>query len=143
MVDRALLRIDSVTTPLGSSTNIVSINEEFIMQNDPRFVPNTYEGIDIKYDHEWHEITIIFDSDTDIFDAYIDDDGPNPVIPTFRIDMTMVVIATQTEVEERWTYTPNKVYVMNRNEGRIEEGSERQTYEYRLLAYDDRTVTFP
>jgi len=143
MVDRALLRIDSVTTPSGSSTNIVSIREEHIMQSDPRFVPNTYEGIGMKWDHKWRELIIVFDSDTDIFDAYIDDDGPNPVIPTFRVDMTMVVISTQNEVSERWTYAANSVYVSDRPEGRIEEGSERQPFEYHLLAYNGRTVSFP
>lgn len=142
MVDRALLRIDSCTTPLGTATNILDLREEFIMENDPRFVPNTYEGIGIIYNHEWHELILTFDSDTDIFDAYINDDGPNPVIPTFRIDLTMVVISTQTEVSERWTYTPSKVYVTERDEGRIEEGSEHQTFDYHLLAYDDRVVTF-
>ena len=140
MVDRALISIDRVTTPSGNCVNIVSIREEFVMQNDPRFVPNTYEGIGMKWDHEWHEIMLTLDSDTDIFDAYIDDDGPNPVIPTFSITMTMVVIATQTQVTETWTYHPNRVYVMDRPEGRIEGGSERQTFEYHLLAYDDKAV---
>lgn len=142
MVDRALLHIDRATTPSGFSMNIISLREEHVMQNDPRFVPNTYEGIGMKWDHKWREIILTFDSDTDIFDAYINDDGPNPVIPTFSIRMTMVIIATQTEVTETWTYCPSKIYVVDRPEGRIEEGSERQTFEYHLLAYDTKTVAF-
>ena len=141
MVDRALLRIDGVTVPTGTTTNIVSIREEHVMQNDPRFVPNTHEGVGMKWDHKWREITIVFDSDTDLFDGYIDDDGPNLPIPTFRIDMTMVVIATQTQVSEVWEYCPDQVWVTDRPEGRIEEGSERKTFEYHLLAYGDKTVT--
>ena len=141
MVDRALLTLDSCTTPTGTSVNIVSVREEFVKQSDPRFVPNTYEGIGMKWDHEWHEIILVFDSDTDIFDAYINEVGANPVVPTFRIDMTMVVIATQTQVSEVWTYHAEQVWVTDRPEGRIEEGSERKTFEYHLLAYGDKTVT--
>jgi len=141
MVDRALLTIDSVITPTGTATNIVSVREEFIMQNDPRFVPNTYEGVGMKFDHEWRQITIIFDSDTDIFDNYIDDDGPNIVIPTLTINFTMVNIGTQATQAEQWTYTNNKIWVMDRREGMIAEGSERQTFEYIILAYDDKTIT--
>lgn len=143
MVDRALLRIDGITVPTGTTTNIVSIREEHVMQNDPRFVPNTHEGVGMKWDHKWREIIVVFDSDTDLFDGYIDDDGPNLPIPTFRIDMTMVVVATQAQVSERWTYHPNNVYVSDRPEGRITEGSERQTFEYHFLCYNGRTVTFP
>jgi len=142
MVGRALKTIDRVVTPVGTSTNIVSVSEEFVMQNDPRFVPNTYEGISMKFDHEWREIIITLDSDTDIFDTYIDDDGPNLPIQSFRIDFTMVIIATQTEITERWTYPANQVYVMDRREGRIEEGDERHTFEYHFLAYGNKTVSF-
>ena len=141
MVDRALLTLDGVTTPVGTSVNIVSVREEFVMQNDLRFVPNTYEGVGMKWDHEWYEIIIVFDSDTDIFDAYINEVGPNPAIPTFQIDMTMVVIATQAQVAERWTYHANQVWVTDRPPGRIEEGSERHTFEYHFLAYGDKNVT--
>ena len=142
MVDRALLTLDSVTTPAGTTYNIVSIREEFVKQSDPRFVPNTYEGIGMKWDHEWREIVVVLDSDTDVFNPYINDVGRNPAIPTFRIDMTSVVIATQAQVAERWAYANNQVWVTDRPEGRIEEGSERQTFEYHFLAYGDRTVTF-
>lgn len=143
MVDRALLRIDSVITPSGTSTNILSFSEEHVMQSDIRLVPNVYEGIAMKYDHRWRELTLIFDSDTDIFDAYIDDDGPNPPIGSLQIDMTMIVIATQAQVTERWVYCADKCYVMDKREGEIEEGRERQTFEYRILCYDDKSVTWP
>ncbi|GAI17280.1 unnamed protein product, partial [marine sediment metagenome] len=77
----------------------------------------------------------------DFFDAYINETGQNPPIPTFRIDMTMVVIATQTQVAEVWEYHVNQVWVTDRPEGRIEEGSDRKTFEYHLLAYGNKTVT--
>ena len=143
MVDRAIIRIDAVRVPAGSATNILSFSDDFVMQNDPRFVPNVYEGIAIKFDHEWHDITIIFDSDTDIFDTYIDDDGPNPVIPSLIVDFTVVTIATQAVATERWTYTANQTYIRERNEGEIEEGRERQTFEYRILAWGDRAISYP
>lgn len=76
--DLSHIRTDLVTTPTGTATNILSVREEYVMQNNIRFVPNVYEGVDMKYDHEWREVFLTFDSDTDIFDAYIDDDGPNP-----------------------------------------------------------------
>ena len=143
MVDRAVIRIDSVRTPAGTATNILSFDDDYIMQNDPRFVPNTYEGVGMKFDHEWHELTIIFDSDTDIFDNYIDDDGTNPFIPSFIVDFQVVIVGTQTQVTERWTYTTNQTWVMERNDGKVEEGQERQPFEYRLLAYGDRTISYP
>ena len=143
MVDRAVIRVDAVRTPAGTSTNILSFADEFITQNQPRFVPNVYEGVGMKFDHKWHELTIIFDSDTDIFDNYIDDDGPNPVVPSLIIDFTIVVIATQAQATERWTYTGNKIYVRGRGDGEIEEGRERQPFEYRLIAYDERDISYP
>ena len=143
MVDRAVIRIDAVRTPAGTSTNIVSFRDEFIMQNDPRFVPNTFEGVGMKFDHEWHELTIVFDSDTDIFDTYIDDDGPNPTVPSLIIDFTVVTIATEVQETERWTYTGNKIYVRNRDDGEIAPGRERQPFTYELIAWDDRTISYP
>lgn len=143
MVDRAVIRIDAVSTPAGSSTNILSYRDDFVMLNDPRFVPNVYEGIGMKFDHEYHDITIIFDSDTDIFDNYIDDDGPNPVIPSFIVDFTIITIATQTVATERWTYSVDQTYVRDRREGEIEEGRERQTFEYRIISWGDRTISHP
>ena len=143
MVDRAVLRIDAVRTPAGTSTNIVSFTDEFVMQNDPRFVPNTYEGVGMKFDHEWHQLTIVFDSDTDIFDNYIDDDGPNPVVPSLIVDFTVVVIATEAQVSERWTYDADHIYVRGRGDGGVESGRERQPFTYELIAYDDRTISYP
>lgn len=143
MVDRAVLTIDAIRVPAGTATNILRVDDDFVMQNDPRFVPNTYEGIAMKFDHEWHDITIIFDSDTDIFNAYINDVGANPVIPSLIIDFTVVIIATQATATERWTYTHDQIYVRDRREGEIEEGRERQPFEYRLIAYGDRTISYP
>jgi hypothetical protein len=143
MVDRAVIRVDSVRTPAGTSTNVVSFRDEFIMQNDPRFVPNVYDGVGMKFDHEWHQLTIVFDSDTDIFDNYIDDDGPNPVVPSLIVDFTVVIIATEAQVTERWTYSANDIYVRGRGEGEIEAGRERQPFTYELIAYDDRAISYP
>lgn len=145
MVDRAIIRIDRVSPDnwVNSATNILSFSDDFVMQNDPRFVPNTYEGVGMKYDHEWHDITIVFDSDTDVFDPYIVDDNPNLVIPDFVVDFTVVIIATQVVATERWTYTHGQAYVRDRREGEIEEGRERQTFEYRFIAWGDRAITYP
>ena len=143
MVDRAVIRIDVIRVPAGTATNILSFSDDFVMQNDPRFVPNTYEGVGMKFDHEWHDLIIVFDSDTDIFDAYIDDDGPNPVIPSLIVDFTVVIIATQAVVTERWTYVANQTYIRDRGEGQTEEGRERQTFEYRILAWGDRAISYP
>ena len=143
MVDRAIIRIDQVRVPPGRAYNILSYSDDFVMQNDPRFVPNTYAGVAMKFDHEWHDITIVFDSDVDIFNTYIIEGGPNLPIPSFIVDFTVVIVATQAVVAERWTYTPHQIYVRDRRMGEVEEGRERQTFEYRLIAYGDRTITYP
>ena len=141
--DLSHIRTDLVTTPTGTATNILSVREEYIMQNNIRFVPNVYEGVAMKYDHEWRELVLTFDSDVDIFDAYIDDDGPNPVIPTLIIDHTMVNPQTQVEETERWSYHANSIYVRDRMPGDIVEGRERNTFEYHILAYNTKTVSTP
>jgi len=141
--DLAHIRTDSVTTPTGTATNILSVREEYIMQNNIRFVPNTIEGVGMKFDHEWREIILTFDSDVDIFDAYIDDDGPNIALGALQIDHTMVDVATQNELTERWAYTANRIYVSDRPEADIEEGRERNPFEYHLLCYDTKTTTWP
>lgn len=131
-----------MTTPSGTATNILNMREEFVFQSDARFVPNVYEGIGMNYDSEWHEITLTFDSDTDIFDAFINDTGANTALGSLVIQMTTIVIATETEVTETWTYTGNSIWVMDRPRGEIEENRERKPFEYQLLAYNDKTVVF-
>lgn len=145
MVDRALLRVDRVSPDnwANITTNILRYDDNFMFQNDPRLVPNTYEGIGMKFDHEWHDITLVLDSDTDVFNPYIDDDGPNIVIPNFVVDFTVIVIATQAVVTERWTYTHDSVYVRDRREGTVEEGQERHTFEYEFIAYGDKLISYP
>lgn len=50
------------------ATNIISFKEEFVMNVTPQFMPNTFQGVDVLETAKWRRLTIIIDSDSDVFD---------------------------------------------------------------------------
>lgn len=135
--DTTIFRIDSVTTGAGTATNILSMRCELVMQIEPRFIPNTYQSPGVKQDHKWWEIILTFDSDTDIFDIYYTAIAANTAF-NLQIDMTRTTPAT-----ERWTFENGKNYIVHKEFGRVEEGRDRQTFEYKVLCYGERDITTP
>ena len=50
------------------ATNVISFKEEFVMNVTPQFMPNTFQGIDVLETAKWRRLTIVIDSDSDVFD---------------------------------------------------------------------------
>ena len=135
------LRIDNFTTNVGACTNILSFEEDVIMEITPQFVPNTFKGVDVKQDHKWFQLTVVVDSETDIFDAGIDIIAANDVFAgVFYVEFTL---ADGAGTVERWTYQSTHSYIMNRREGKIDDDTARDTIEYVILTYGSRVVTHP
>lgn len=134
-----LKNIASVTTNTVTATNILSFREEHIMDITPQFVPNTYKGLGVLERAKWREITIVLDSDSDLFDASWDIEAANAALGTSFIVTFNVADATSTV--ETWTYDIAKSYVMRKEAGRVEDGAPRNTYEYRILMYGTRVIT--
>ena len=136
------LYIEEVVTNIGSCTNILNFTEEHIMEITPQFVPNTFQGVDVKQDHKWWLLTFVIDSETTIFDA------PHHAVTAanvaFNTDFYVeFVLADGNATVERWEYTPERSYVMNRNEGKTDMDAERNTTEYQILIYGTRVITRP
>ena len=114
-----ILYIEEIVTNIGSCTNILSFTEEHIMEITPQFVPNTFQGVDVKQDHKWWLLTFVIDSETNIFDApHLQVTAANVAFNTdFYIDF---ILADGAATLERWEYTPDRAYVMNRNEGKTD-----------------------
>lgn len=136
-----ILYIEDITTVIGSCTNVLSFEEEHIMEITPQFVPNTFQGVDVKQDHKWWILTFVIDSETDIFDAAFGVTAANtPFAGVFFVDF---ILADGAATRERWTYTPARAWVINRNEGKVDMDAERNTIEYQILIYGTRVITWP
>jgi len=135
------LRINNFTTNVGACTNILSFEEDVIMEITPQFVPNTFKGVDVKQDHKWFQLTVVVDSETDIFDAGIDITTANTVFAgVFYVEFTL---ADGAGTVERWTYQSTHSYIINRREGKIDDDTARDTIEYVILTYGSRVVSHP
>ena len=135
------LYVEDVTTNVGSCTNVLFFMEEHIMEITPQFVPNTFQGPDVKQDHKWFVLTIRVDSETDIFDTpHHRIIAANTAFTELTVDF---ILADGAATRERWTYQANRSYVMSRDEGKTDMDAARNTIEYQILMYGTRAVTHP
>ena len=133
--------IVSVTGNGVTATNILSFDEDHIMNITPQFVPNTYQGLGILERAKWREITIVFDSDSTVFDA-----SWGIIVANSAIGTSFIVtfnIANATSQLETWTYTFTESYVTKKEPGRIEDGASRNSVEYKILMYGSRVINWP
>lgn len=139
-----IMRCDNFTIGANSCTNVLSFEDEFVMNMTPQFIPNTFQGVDMKQDQHWRVLTVVVDSETSIFDPYIDITTANSFIPAgnFYVEFTLADGAGTTE---RWAYTPGdtNAYIINRREGEIHADVPRDTIEYQLWTLCTKTVTHP
>ena len=67
----------------------------------PRFTPNTYEAVDIvEWPGKLWRIRIAIDSETSVFNSYINDDGVGTVIPGFVVTLDKAGGGTATHTYE-------------------------------------------
>lgn len=140
MVTRQILKINEVEVNSNTTTIIMDLEYEFVHKDKVRFTPNTTEGLGMRHFTKYHKIIMDFDSHTDIFDAYIDDDGKNPAIPTFSIEFNSVNAGTP-EVET-WTFEASKSFVFSRGELRVERYVEKKPERIIVICIGTRSQTF-
>ena len=142
-----ILYIEDINTVAGICTNVLSFTEEHIMEITPQFVPNYFPGVDVKQDHKWWILTFVIDSETDIFDGAFAVTAANTFLGgIFYVEFILAGatgIPGVTARRERWTYTPARAWVINRNEGKVDMDAERNTTEYQILIYGTRVITWP
>lgn len=136
--ETTVIRIINVTTPGGTSTNILDVEERLIQPGELKTPPNLFNPVGIKQDENLWLITITHDGITDIYDTYFEDDAANPVIPSLVI--TFAVVQDGTDYTETWTYTANQKYINNGPEGDVEAGRQEQDQKYFILAWGDKAV---
>ena len=134
-------RISTVRTGGVDSKNILSFKDDFIMVHTVQTVPNTFQGVGLKQDEKHHVLTVVVDSETDIFDSMMNIVAAQAAagtdfLATFTLDDTAGVVET-------WTYEHAKTFMMGREEGRINEASGRETIEYVFVSYGSRVVSQP
>jgi hypothetical protein len=139
MTDRQIKGINAVTINSVNAYNILDVNYEFVIRDKVRHTPNVAEGLGIRNFTKWHEIELVFDSVTSIFDPYIDDDGKNPAIPSGSIQFATLVAGV--EGTETWTFEASKWFVQNRGELRVDRMSQRRPWRIKLIGIGTLTIT--
>jgi len=135
------LRIKDFTVGANVCTNILAFKDELVLQVVPQFVPNTFQGVDIRQDFMWRLLTVTVDSETSIFDPYFTVEAENPVFAgNFYVEH---VLADGAGTVERWAYSASDSRIVNRSEGRIDADSERDTIDYQILTKCTKTITHP
>jgi hypothetical protein len=137
-----IMRVNNFTVGAKQCTNIYGFKDELVIETMPQFTPNTYQGLALKQDHMWRILTITVDSETDIFDPYIDITTANTVFPAgnFYAEFTL---ADGLGTVERWAYDPAYSYILNRRDGRVDADVARDTIEYQIITRCTKTITHP
>ena len=136
------MRIDNVTIAGNVCTNVHRFRDEYMMQMTPQYMPNTFEGLDVKQDQKWRVLTIVVDSEATTFDGYFGVQAANAPIPvTLSATFTL---ADAAGTQRTWTYsggTPAMSYILNRREGNIHADVPRDTIEYQIITTCDKAVS--
>ncbi len=139
------MRIDEVELGGDTAPNILRFEDEFLMQTTPQFLPNLFQGKDLKQDQRWRVLTLVLDSETTLFDTYIDITTANTVLPNFQLEFTLVDDANWAAgTQQVWAYSGgvgNLSYMLSRREGDIHSDVPRDTIEYRILTACNRIIT--
>ena len=132
-------RIQSVGTNSDTTTNVLSFRDEFVMKMTPQFIPNTYKGVGLKQDEKYRRLTVVLDSETDVFDEMLTIESAQIAAATeFEVVFVMDDAAGTTE---KWAYTVANTYMSKREEGKADDTSGRNTTEYHFITYGAKTVT--
>jgi len=134
-----LKNIVSVIANGITATNILTFKEDFLMNITPQFVPNTYQGLGILERSKYRVLTFGLDSDSDVFNASYSVTAVNTAIGTaFTVKFQ---VADDVSTEETWTYQTTKSFVQRKDNGRIEDGANRNITEYTVLTYGSRVIS--
>ena len=133
-----LKSIASIAANALTATNVLSFREEFMMNIIPQFIPNTYQGLGVLEKAKWRVLTLVFDSDTDVFDLdYFVAAANIPVATTIVVTFT---VADAAGTAETWTYQIAKSWIQRKEYGRIEDGASRNTFEYTVAMIGTKLI---
>lgn len=129
-----LKNIVSVTANGITATNILTFKDDFLMNIAPQFVPNTFQGLGILERAKYRVLTFGLDSDSDVFAASYSVTAANTAIGTAFTVKFQVADATSTQ--ETWTYVNTESFVQKKENGKIEDGANRNITEYMVIVLD-------
>lgn len=136
------LRVDAVSIGAPNFiTNILRYSDEFVTNMTPQFMPNVFPGLDMKQDQHWRILSVVLDSESDLFDGFFIVTTANPNFPINNLDV-FITIADGAGTIEGWQYTggANRIlYGINRLHGRYDDDVERDTIEYQFFSVCDKT----
>ena len=126
---------------IGNNTfNILKFTDECLFHLTPQFVPNRYQGIGVGQDPAWRLITFYMDSESDVFDAYIDITTANTVMPVISVYFEQAnPIAPAITSTERWRYEGDN-YMYEREHGTIHIDEPRDVFIYRIIVRASRLI---
>ena len=136
-----LKNIVNVIANAITAENILTFKEDHIMNINPQFVPNTYQGVDVLQRAKWRELTIVMDSENDVFNV-------NFFVAAINVAVATTIVATFDVADgagtiETWTYITDKSWVTRKDFGRVEDGARRNTTEYKILLYGTKVIAWP
>lgn len=146
MTDRKYLGINSVVVNSVSETNILDVDIWYMTDKygedlvETQFAKGTISGVGFKQGPTVWLVKVVHDGWTDLWDSYIAAKAKGTVLPTFVVIFDIVKDAAE-KVTEVWTFTPNKCYVANRDELRVEIEQERTPGAIFVVCIGDPTVT--
>jgi len=133
-----LKNINNVIANGVTATNILSFKEEHLMNFTPQFIPNTFQGLGVLEKAKWRQITVVVDSESNLFDASFSVTAANvPIVTAFTANFTWADALGTTET---WTYEIADSYVQRREQGRIEDATGRNTIEYVILMFGTKDI---
>jgi len=133
------MRVDSIAVNAVTATNVLRFRDDFVMQMTPQFVPNVFQGQDLKQDEHWRILTFVVDSECGIFDTYVDIITANTVVPANTA--VVFTLADGAGTTRTWTYSSSIAYIINRREGETHHDLPRDTTEYQMIVNCNKTVS--
>ncbi len=139
--DRKLTGITNVTCNGAASTNILSVEWEYLTDIQPQFMPNVTAALGIKeWTGKYWVLRVTTDTKTSIFDSYISDTGAGTVIPSLSVAYSAVKYDGTIQTETH-TYEANKCYI-SRVDPAVEARwqGERNPVTYEIICIGTRSV---
>lgn len=147
MTDRKLTGINNVTVNSVPETNVMDVDIWYVTDElsedlvEVIQMANVIEGVGFKQYAKCWLVKITHDGWTNIYDAYINDDGKGSVLPNFSITfdtLTIGVAGTQL-----WTFQASKSYILNPDDVAFELDQKRTPGAIFVLCIGTVAVTHP
>ncbi len=133
--------IASIVANAITAENILSFKEDHVHNMTAQFMPNVPQGVDVLQKAKFRRLTLVLDSDSNIFDLNFKVAADNVFIgTTIVVTFDMAIAATAAAISESWTYITDKSWITKKEFGRIEDGVKRSTFEYQIICYGTKVI---